>query len=78
MTFYTYLMKHKKDESPIGDLARDVYIDPKNEVFKCSCLKARGFMRSYLEANGACSACLAAFDECYGEYQKLVRSERRR
>ena len=77
MTFYTYLIKHKNDESPIGDLARDVYLDDRKDTFKFSNFNARKLMRSYLESRGACSECLSAFDECYEEYQKYVRGHRR-
>ena len=67
MTFYTYLIKHKNDESPIGDLARDVYLDDRKDTFKFSNFNARELMRSYLESRGACSECLSSFDECYEE-----------
>jgi len=76
MTFYTWLMKRKKEDSPIGDLARDVHGDEKNKYFKNSNFKAKKFMRSYLESRGACSECLSAFDECYEEYQEYVREHR--
>jgi len=78
MTFYTYLMKYKNEDSPKGDLAQDVHSDGDNRVFKNSNFKAKNLMRSYLVSRGACSECLSTFDECYEEYQEYVRGHRRK
>lgn len=78
MTFYTYLMRYKNEDSPKGDLARDVRSDTNNKFFKNSNFKARNFMRSHLESRRACYECLSTFDECYEEYQEYVRGRRRK
>ena len=76
MTFYTWLMRYKKENSPRGDLAREVHKDKNNKFFKNANFKAKKFMRSYLESLDANNNCLFTFDECYEEYQVEVRKHR--
>jgi uncharacterized protein YozE (UPF0346 family) len=79
MTFYTYMTrKHIDDDTPMGDLARDMKEDkekfPRNENSKIR--GWHGYLYNYLCDHGACGACLDTFDEAWEEYVKWVRSRR--
>lgn len=71
MTFYTYMIRNYKGKrQAFGDLADDLYKDkkafPRNNGrnYKADRLT----IRRYLEANGACSACLECFEKAWVEY----------
>lgn len=78
MTFYTYMMrKHLHDESPLGDLAKDMKGDgehfPRNRA-----TKLEGWHRlilNYLYDCGACDGCIDAFEEAWKEYAKWLKSK---
>ncbi len=69
MTFYQWLMKHTRRESPLGDLAADVQRD-------------RGFptdmdsldrLKAYLSHKGAGSAVTQAASEAWRTYRRAVK-----
>lgn len=73
MTFYTYMTrKHKNDDTPAGDLARDMIRDrekfPRNSSHKLE--GWRKLIRSYLYDN---NGCIKTFDECWEEYAKCEK-----
>lgn len=75
MTFYTYMMKFKNEDSPRGDLARDIRGDSKNKFFKNKNFKAKGLMLTHLTESGACKECLDIFEECFEEFKECVRKQ---
>lgn len=78
MTFYTYMVrKHIKEDSPMGDLAKDMREDrdrfPRNSTVKLS--GWHDSILSYLYDCGACSGCIDAFEEAWKEYAKWLKSK---
>ena len=63
MTFTKWLKKHKDDNTPLGDLARDVSEDkdfPKT--------KSSNKILEYLESKGACDGAISAFKDAWKLY----------
>ncbi len=78
MTFYTFMVKnHLNDDSPSGDLARDMQSDarafPRNGKGKFD--GWHSLIRGHLESRGACAKCLSTFEACWKEY---VECEKKR
>jgi uncharacterized protein YozE (UPF0346 family) len=78
MTFYTFMMRNcKNDDSPAGDLARDMKSDSEKFPRDRPC-KFKGWheqLYKYLVENDACLDCLRTFEERWEEY---VRCEKKR
>lgn len=53
------------DNSPFGDVARDIESDSDFPNYV-----SRYRLRRYLEDQGACDACLNVFDEMFEEYKE--------
>lgn len=72
MTFYQWLMKHKKyKHMPFYDLARDAY---KDKHFQGR--KPKDYIRNYLEnEKHASDECLEMFDKAWNEYQKMLQKQ---
>lgn len=70
-TFYKFMITKKiTDESPVGDLARDMKADltwPRT----CKYIYDKNFLLNYLRRRGACSQALDAFEEAWDEYDKF-------
>ena len=70
-TFYKFMITKKiTDESPVGDLARDMKADltwPRT----CKYIYDKNFLLNYLRRSGACSQALDAFEEAWDEYDKF-------
>ena len=65
MSFYKFMMENYiKNDSPSGDLARDMKND--RDFPKASISYER--IKDYLERNVACIDCIDAFEECWNEY----------
>ena len=65
MTFFTWMIrKHQRDDTPIGDLARDMQHESKKFVRST----AYCHNRNYLELHGACDDCMEAFEDAWKEY----------
>lgn len=81
MTFYTYMTRnYLNSDCPAGDLARDMKFDSENFPRNRPC-KFKGWyaiIRSYLERNGACSACIDTFEECWEEYVECEKKKLKR
>ena len=71
ITFFEYMMKSLKKDSPAGDLARDMDRDKAN--FPRS--NTRDEIMSYLSSKGACSECLTTFEKCYKRYESYKRRQ---
>lgn len=63
MTFVKWLLSHKGDNSPLGDLARDVSSDANFPN-----TQALGEMLEYLEDNGACDGAIKALKTAWMTY----------
>lgn len=81
MTFYTYMTRnYRNTDSPKGDLADDMHADREKFPRNGPC-KFKGWhrlIRSYLERNGACNACLEVFEKCWEEYEACEKSRLRK
>ncbi len=64
MTFFEYMMRYLKKDSPAGDLARDMNRDKENLPVSND---GKAIM-DYLFSKDACSACLDTFEKCYVRY----------
>jgi uncharacterized protein YozE (UPF0346 family) len=62
ISFKRWIIKHKDDDTPIGDLARDM-IDDKN------CPNAYGKMCNHLKHMRACAAALETLDDAWSQYK---------
>jgi len=64
VSFVSFILKFKNDDSPIGDLARDIEMDKRIN-------RNLGYEKllSYLIDKNACSGALNALDEAYEYYQ---------
>ena len=64
MTFFEYMMRNLKRNSPAGYLARDINYDkdnfPKSNDWKV--------VMDYLFSKDACSECFETFEKCYARY----------
>ena len=69
MTFRAWLMKRTKDESPIGDLARDVKSDREIDH---RVVNSREKWEGYLDR---CGACYDAFDALRSAWDRYEVSE---
>ena len=68
MTFFEYMMRFVKKDSPSGDLARDMNRD---KDFPMS--NDRDEIMNHLRSKGACYDCLNTFDRCYRLYELYER-----
>jgi uncharacterized protein YozE (UPF0346 family) len=67
VSFVKWLRQFEGEESPVGDLARDIRRDkefPKTKGHKG--------IREYLEGRNACEECLNAFEVVWEKYTKEV------
>ena len=65
-SFYSWLSQFKNDDTPVGDLARDVSFDkgfPHHSV-------SRKHLRDYLESMVACDSAMSIFEEAFTLYEK--------
>lgn len=70
VSFYKFMtMKFLEDDSPAGDLARDMKGDRDFPKFSTSYDR----IRNYLERCAACSDCFDTFEECWNRY--MLRKE---
>ena len=63
MTFKTWIKQFKGENSPLGDLAEDIFRDksfPYTDKFEK--------MISYLVSHNACEECIREFSGAYAEY----------
>ena len=74
MTFFEYMMRYLKSDTPAGDLARDMHRD--KEYFPSS--NDGKEIMAYLFAKGACSECLDNFEKCYVQYVRYELKQYRR
>lgn len=76
MTFYTFMIRnYENDNTPAGDLARDMKRDTESFPRNSSC-KYKGWheqIYNYLFVNKACRECLKTFNECWEEYVKCEK-----
>jgi uncharacterized protein YozE (UPF0346 family) len=77
MTFYTYMTRmHLTDDTPMGDLARDMKGDgdhfPRNKITRLNRWHEK--ILNYLYDCGACSGCLDAFEEAWEEYTTWMKN----
>ena len=64
-SFREYMIKnHIKDDSPEGDLARDIKSDPRFP----KTAKSYSYIRNYLKRCFACNECLETFDGCWKKF----------
>ena len=64
-SFYKFMVKNfLKDDSPSGDLARDMKWDHDFPRFSVSYER----IRDYLERCAACPDCFDTFEECWNRY----------
>ena len=71
MNFKTWIIRrHIDDDSPIGDLARDIKDD---ETFT----EKNSFsgIDNYLDMNNACDRCIEAFKKAWDEYTKWQKKK---
>lgn len=68
-SFVRFVLKHKRDDTPYGDVARDVLQDE-------SINRAWGFrtFKKYLENRGACERVLDLVDELHEVYATVQAS----
>ena len=66
ISFYRFILdNYIKEDSPIGDLARDIKGD---KSFPKRCIDYSRIY-SYLVGKGACNEAMEAFEECWKEYK---------
>lgn len=66
ISFYKYMIENfLKEDSPSGDLARDMKADRDFPRFSINYER----IRDYLERCAACSDCFDIFEECWNSYQ---------
>lgn len=65
-TFYNFLKDFKEDDSPIGDLARDISVD-RNHPKRYNSFVS---LQRYLESLGACDSVLATFNQAWKLYEE--------
>lgn len=71
MNFKTWIIKrHIDDDSPIGDLARDIKDDG---TFKEK--NSLSGIDNYLDMNNACDRCIEAFKKAWDEYTKWQKNK---
>ena len=63
MTFKTWIKQFQGENSPLGDLAEDIYRD---RSFPCTDKFEK--MISYLASHNACEECIREFSGAYIEY----------
>ena len=63
MTFKTWIKQFQGEDSPLGDLAEDIYRD---KSFPCTDKFEK--MISYLVSRNACMECIREFSGAYIEY----------
>lgn len=71
MTFFEYMLKYLKKDTPAGDLARDMLRD--RQHFPIT--NDRYALINYLDSKNASEECLKTFCKCYERYE---RQENRR
>jgi uncharacterized protein YozE (UPF0346 family) len=71
MTFYQFILTHRDDETPLGDLARDIAADRR---FPRRIRTLRG-LHAYLCRRGACTEALMAADEALEAYRLCLREK---
>lgn len=72
-TFYVWLIRnHLHNDTPIGDLARDLKSDRREFI------RATGYSRNrtYLTLRNAAPACIDAFDAAWMEYEAYKKEQR--
>lgn len=70
MTFMQFMKKQRKEDTPAGDLARDIIRD-NNQLFRASLSdisNLHSLIRNYLERKHACRECIRTFEQCWREY----------
>lgn len=73
LTFYEWMYEfHRKDDSPIGDLARDMVLDRNGFVKSTSYSKNKKYVYSQMPCEGCKKAFLQAWNQ-YEFYKKHVR-----
>ena len=72
MTFFDYMMRYLKKDTPAGDLARDMHRGHKN--FPSS--DNGKVIMEYLISKGAWRECLDTFKKCYVRYVRYELSEK--
>jgi uncharacterized protein YozE (UPF0346 family) len=63
MTFKNWILKHRSEDTPIGDLARDMYDDS-------SCPCGYGRILRHMESVGACDAAIETLREAWLRYRQ--------
>ena len=70
VSFYRFMISNfLEDDSPAGDLARDMKADSDFPRFSTGYER----IRDHLERSAACSECFDTFDECWNRY--MMRKE---
>ena len=64
-SFKIWIKKFKCEDTPIGDLARDIKIDKTFPSSRC-----RITLENYLLSKNACSSAMDAFNEAFELYKK--------
>ena len=68
MSFKTWSKKFLNENSPMGDLARDIKQDTNFPSYRC-----KKHIAEYLCDNHACDAALKVFDKMYEEYKNAIK-----
>ena len=66
-SFYSWLLQFKKDDTAIGDLARDAGNDsefPRRSI-------SNGHLKKYLESKHACDAAMNVLAEAFAQYKAV-------
>lgn len=69
MTFYEWLSKHTKRNSPLGDLARDVQSDHAGPSIE----DTKEAWRTHLRTMNACSGAMKALDAAWVSFRRAVK-----
>lgn len=69
LTFSEYSQRFIDEQSPVGDLARDIRDD--TTFPEQACTHER--LKRYLVANNACESCLKAFETMWRSYKAYMR-----
>ena len=65
-TFYSWIGQFKNEDSPMGDIAKDIYSD-KDFPKKAKTLKP---IKEYLESKSACGSFLSVLDKAFEMYSR--------
>lgn len=72
MTFTTWLKRFEKDDTPYGDLARDIRDDTSLDGNR---FNTRTAIRRHLENVGACREAIRTFEHAWVDYQFDIEEE---